>query len=177
MYKTTPTFFIIIFTITSAISQFNSFDLIPSNASNYKPSYQSNYPEWGKMLYNENLNFNKLEEAYAQWDKSEEENFKALVRYYKLWKKAVAPYITPDGTISLEDVNIYQQNIYTQQLQHRTTTTALRSGENKWTFLGPKETFWLNESGSSEEPEACPWQVNIYAFLEDYDHRGGYIKP
>jgi PKD repeat protein/photosystem II stability/assembly factor-like uncharacterized protein len=39
----------------------------------------------------------------------------------------------------------------------------LGSREGDWSFLGPKETFWLNEQGSPTDPSSCPWQVNVYS--------------
>ena len=47
--------------------------------------------------------------------------------------------------------------------------------ENDWSFLGPKETYWLNESGSSVPPKSCPWQVNVYSFdVAESDHNTLY---
>jgi photosystem II stability/assembly factor-like uncharacterized protein len=42
--------------------------------------------------------------------------------------------------------------------------TQISEANNQWSFLGPKETFWLNESGGESVPASCPWQVNIYSF-------------
>ena len=36
--------------------------------------------------------------------------------------------------------------------------------DNNWEFLGPKETFFLNETGGEIAMASCPWQVNVYSF-------------
>ena len=38
------------------------------------------------------------------------------------------------------------------------------TSDNTWEFLGPKETFFLNETGSEIAMASCPWQVNVYSF-------------
>ncbi len=48
----------------------------------------------------------------------------------------------------------------------QTAATQLKSasGDNAWSFLGPKETHFLYNPSYPDQVGACPWQVNVYAF-------------
>lgn len=153
----------LLFTSLSTFGQqkFTTHDYIPGNILNYKPAYQDNYPTWAKMLYQEDINYYEIEKAYSNWKINGNDDFRAVEKYYKIWIQKVSPFVAEDGSIQLIGVETYYNNILSSQ--QKTTTNQLKDGTN-WEFLGPKETFWLNESGSTQEPEACPWQVNIYTF-------------
>jgi PKD repeat protein/photosystem II stability/assembly factor-like uncharacterized protein len=141
-----------------------SHDHIPNNNLNYKPAYQSDYPAWAKMLYQEDAHFFEIADAYQDWKSNvNTTSFKAIERYYKIWRKQVTPYVAPDGSIQLDKVNLYYKNLARQQQEAVSSDQQVRN-TTQWEFLGPKETFWLNESGASQAPDACPWQVNVYTF-------------
>lgn len=138
--------------------KFYSHDYVPGNILSYKPAYQDDFPQWAKMLYQENPNFHVISELYDKWSVNDSETFKSVVKYYKLWEMKVLPFVDEEGQIQLpEDWNSFNQFL---------PNAGNRNGANgpEWEFLGPKETFWLNESGSADTPKACPWQVNIYTF-------------
>ncbi len=139
-------------------------DYIPGSLPSYKPAYQEDYPEWAKKLYQENINYQEIESAYTKWKANNSIQFRPIEKYYKIWKRHVLPFVNQDGTIQLAKINTYYKTLeeHHQATQSAKTMNSVSAGE--WEFLGPKETFWLNESGAAQTPEACPWQVNIYTF-------------
>jgi len=158
----------ILFTLLTTISLFGQeqtvpHDFIPGNIPNYKPAYQADYPTWAKMLYQENSNFFEIEKEYQQWKRKGLRIFRPIERYYKIWKRKVIPYVSDDGTIQLDKIATYYKHL-SQHQKTAVPTNINRNNQTGWEFLGPKETFWLNESGNVETPAACPWQVNIYNF-------------
>ena len=142
-------------------SQYNQYDELPGIIKTYKPAYSDSYPDWAKMLYQEEINYKEIEKAYQSWAAHTEVEKSAILRYYKIWKRALADFVLPGGHIAVPDLKYYQENLRYAQLNPM--TQKAQSNAN-WSFLGPKETFWLNESGSSTAPSSCPWQVNVYSF-------------
>lgn len=147
--------FLLISTFIFGQQKFVPHDFAPSNMPNYKPAYQDNFPDWAKMLYQENINYFHLEEAYLQWKTTAEDEFKSIEKYYKIWQAKVLPFVANDGQIRLDKFNTVAKP---------TKPIPTTGSKSTWSFLGPKETFWLNESGDTQAPKACPWQVNIYSF-------------
>ncbi|MFT4664180.1 MAG: hypothetical protein ACI8YQ_001841 [Polaribacter sp.] len=159
---------IVLFSALQVFGQqkFVSQDYIPGNIPSYKPAYQEDYPEWAKMLYQENSNYYEIEQAYEKWETTGATNFRPIRKYYKIWERNILPFVTENGTIQLSNLaRNYKDTYYNNvaQSNREAQSGILRTGV-EWEFLGPKETFWLNESGASQAPEACPWQVNIYTF-------------
>lgn len=144
-----------------AQTKFVPHDHIPGNIPSYKPAYESDYPNWAKMLYQENINYYEIEQAYEKWEATGSADFRPIRKYYKIWQRNILPFVTEDGAIHLADIDTYNKNLLVSQ---KSTPTNKTENGTEWEFLGPKETFWLNESGTSQVPEACPWQVNIYTF-------------
>lgn len=153
-------FFALSISIGVAQKAYTPYDDFPGMIKTYKPAFQATYPDWGKKLYQYPVNYFEVVDLYEQ---SQEKNYKALVRYYKLWKRNIASYVKDDGSIYLPDMEVYYKRQHQLQLDAKNISIDSKS-ESDWTFLGPKETFWLNESGSSTPPLSCPWQVNVYSF-------------
>lgn len=144
--------------------KFTPYDELPSVEKILKPEYSENMPDWGKMLYDYPVNFNEINRAFTIWEKQNPGVKNALSRYYKLWRKHLEGYIDYDGTIHLPDPKIIETNLKRAQSIDTQLRKAPAAGNtSNWTFWGPKETFWLNESGSTATPKACPWQVNVYS--------------
>ena len=144
-----------------AQQQFTPYDDLPGISKNYKPMYNEEMPYFAKLLYTYPINLRQVSDAFNDFSKKNPAVKNAQTRYFKLWHKAVIPYTDTAGTIHLPDNNA--QVISDQDT--RNITHSLRTGGNSdWSFWGPKETFWLNESGSTNPPKSCPWQVNVYAF-------------
>ena len=144
--------------------KYTPYDELPSIEKILKPEYSDNMPDWGKMLYQYPVNFNEISRAYTIWEKQNPGVKNALSRYYKLWRINLASYVDYDGTIHIPDPKVIEANLIKSQSHDAQLRKAPAAGNtSNWTFLGPKETFWLNESGSSTPPKACPWQVNVYS--------------
>ncbi len=144
--------------------QYTPYDDIPGLIKSYKPSYNPDYPGWAKMLYDYPVNYYELIDAYNKSGTDNSDNYKDVIRYFKLWRKSIEPWVMEDGSIFLPDLDEYYKRLKSLQLDAGNEQGNNIKSASDWTFLGPKETFWLNESGSPQDPIACPWQVNVYSF-------------
>jgi len=163
---------LIISIASSAQSHFTPYDDLPGLVKSYKPSYDESFPDWTKMLYSSSINFNEINEGFEAYMAEHPEEESAIIRYYKNWAREVADFVQDDGTIVLPDMELYYSNLREQQMgawghggMGHGDGEAWKQGnrEGNWSFLGPKETFWLNEQGSPGDPLSCPWQVNVYS--------------
>lgn len=146
----------------SAQKHFTPYDALPSMVKSHKPSYQEDMPTWAKMMYEPVVNYNEVLHEYNQYFTLHPKTKSPINRYFKQWCRALAPFASFDGTISIPDETQIESQLRSQiaQLSQKSLNTS-RSNDT-WTFWGPKETFWLNENGSAAAPDACPWQVNVY---------------
>lgn len=149
--------FILIFLSINLIAQdkFVAHDYINGNIPSYKPTFQESFPKWAKLLYENEANFYDIQQSYNHWklDNSKKE-FKAVERYYKIWSRHVIPYVSEDGSIIIPN---HSTDVESQNMPNIVS-------DNNWEFLGPKETFFLNETGGEIAMASCPWQVNVYSF-------------
>lgn len=152
--------------ITYAQTQrYTTYDDLPEIDRILKPNYSDDMPEWGKMLYSYPINFNTIDRAFTIWEANNKDKKTDLMRYYKLWRKAITPYVSYNGEISMPDVTIIRENLRRAQINSLKPRRAPAAGNNSnWTFWGPKQTFWLNESGSTTAPGPANWQANVYSF-------------
>jgi len=149
----------------SNAQSYTAYDNLPAINKSYKPSYDNNYPQWAKMLYYFPVNYNEIAKGYDAYIAEHKGEHSPIIRYYKIWRRAVANYVLPDGTIELPDVAELNKNTLKSQLEAVSKRKSAEAANSDWTFLGPKQTFWLNESNDPEwTQEPCPWQVNIYSF-------------
>lgn len=163
--KPAVTFSLLLIALTAwAQQKFTPYDDLPGIIKSYKPAFNNNYPAWAKMLYDDSVNFFDVEEAWAKSAEKENDDHTAISRYFKIWSRAVQPYVLDDGTIQVPDLNEYYNNLKKSQTEVSRKPDRKIISRSGWTFLGPKETFWLNENGSPQPPKSCPWQVNVYSF-------------
>ena len=145
-----------------AQGNYTPYDYYPGVIREYKPVYQDDYPGWAKMLYDFPVNYNDITEKFETYMQQYPGEKTPITRYFKIWSRAVEAYSMADGSIRIPDVDSYYQQLRETQLGvHKKDRER---NEANWTFLGPKETFWLNESGAPNDPLSCPWQVNVYSF-------------
>ena len=160
-FKLTILFVIVCFS-ANAQTTYTPYDELPTIIKSYKPAYDESYPQWGKKLYQYPINFNEICREFDQYINDEKPEKSALIRYFKIWRQAMEPYALTDGTIQLPDIQQLQQNLKSTQLnadqQLKSETT-----ESSWSFLGPKETFQLNQGNPNNTPPALPWQANVYS--------------
>lgn len=147
------------------VQQFTPYDELPELNKSLKPVYSDDMPEWGKMLYTYPINFNTIDRAFIKWESANKGQETPLRRYYKLWRIAIAPFINFDGQITAPDTQLIEKNLTYYQARSLQIRRAPAVGNtSNWTFLGPKETYWLNESNSTTAPGTAPWQANVYSF-------------
>lgn len=143
---------------------YTRYDDLPGVNKSYKPAFSPDFPEWAGMLYKDDINFNTINKAFEDYMSLHKGEKSAIIRYYKIWRRACEPYVKEDGSILLPDIKKYYENLRNKQLGYRNKVKPSGKSASDWTFLGPKETFWLNENGSATAPPSCPWQVNVYSF-------------
>ncbi len=155
------------------IQQVTPYEKLPSSQVDLKPTYDDDLPQWAKMLYQYPINMRDIDREYRIWEKAELKRTglpkikTPLVRYYKIWRKSLIQYVDVDGKINLPDTEkLYKELIRSQEasyLEAQGIQKAPQSSNNSnWTFLGPKNTYYLN--GGDGHTAAAPWQVNIYSF-------------
>ena len=137
------------------IPQYTEYDnRIPGIIKSYKPAYDDLYPDWAKKLYIYPVNVYEIEKEFEAYISKNPGKHNAIIRYYKQWIRAIAPYTDNIGTIHIpvEKISINKSMFSSEQTL---------SNKANWQFWGPKETVWLNENGNTAP---CPWQANIYSF-------------
>ena len=144
--------------------QVTPYDDLPGIYKSYKPAYDENFPAWAKMLYRYPVNYNDICREFDQYMVQHPGEKSAVIRYFKIWQRAVESCALPGGTIELPDYKRYYENLGRSQRYQDPGNGYAASSGSSWTFLGPRETFWLNESGSAIPPASCPWQANVYSF-------------
>jgi photosystem II stability/assembly factor-like uncharacterized protein len=154
--------FLLVFNSSDAQNQYTPYDDLPGIIKSYKPAYQENFPDWAKMLYQYPVNYFEVIEEFKNWESNNKRVKNPEYRYFKIWQRSVESFVQVDGNIEVPDLEAYYNRLYQSQLKSKEISEPKTNSD--WTFLGPKETFWLNESGSSQTPKACPWQVNVYSF-------------
>lgn len=156
--------FIIFISTVSAQTPYTPYDDIPGVIKSYKPAYNNSYPSWALMLYQYPVNYFEITHDFEVYMSQHSGEKSPEIRYFKIWQRAISPYVMNDGTIELPDIQQYHKRLRSSQLNTKSNTGNESRSNSDWTFLGPKETYWLNESGNPNTPDACPWQVNVYSF-------------
>ena len=175
LWKTLTAALFCFYTLSAAgQKQYTPYDEMPGINKSYKPACSDDFPDWAKMLYQPSVNYNDITREFDAWIAKHPSEKNAIIRYFKIWRRAVESYVMADGRIVLPDLEKYYETLRNTQTSagHHITSPLQNAGHHitspstnsDWTFLGPKETFWLNESGSSSAPASCPWQANVYSF-------------
>ena len=152
--------------VTPAVAQqeYTPYDHLPGINKSYKPGYEKEFPEWAKKLYHYPVNFLEINSDFEDYMSLHPNEKSPVIRYFKIWRRVLEPYTSNDGTIHLPDLENYRIHLKNAQTDSGSRLNSSASVGSHWTFLGPKETFWLNESGSTTPPGNCPWQANVYSF-------------
>lgn len=153
---------LVCFQLTAQI-QDTPYDNMPGVNKATKPQYNAEFPQWAQLLYQYPVSYYDVVENYEAASHVRGDELGTINRYYKLWIRAIEPFVNQDGSIEVPDPNEFYRTLQTNQIAASEISGANRMTSD-WTFLGPKETFWLNESGMETTPAACPWQVNVYSF-------------
>lgn len=143
-------------------AQATRYDDLPSINVSLKPAYSQDFPDWAKMLYSETTNFNEISAGFQAYEREHPGEESAIIRYFKIWSRAVEPYVLDDGSIQMPDPEKVQQQLFKTQTSGNNARST--NSPSDWSFVGPKETYWLNENGQANPPGACSWQANVYSF-------------
>ena len=160
-------FFSFVVIISTAQNQYTPYDELPGIDKIYKPAYDKSFSGWKKMLYEYPINFIDIENDFNSYIIKNRGKKSAIIRYYKIWRKIIKTYSNSKGNIELPDIQKIRKEIYNAQLNAGKLVKSATIIRSNWTFLGPKETFWLNSKNSESDPfdqKQCPWQVNVYSF-------------
>lgn len=154
---------IVILTITTTYSQgkYTIYDKLPGVPISYKPAMEASYPAWGKMLYTHDINVHVLDREFEEWESKKTGEFRPLRKYYKLWRRAVAPYVTKDGTIQMPEPSSPQLSQNKNPLL-KTAAECTETDDRRWQFVGPKETNWTINNQTTPR-RAASYQVNVYS--------------
>ena len=152
----------LLFCSSGFAQRYTEYDEISPLLKSYKPAFDKRFPGWAKKLYEYPANFNEITSAYQAFIKENGTEKNALSRYYKIWCREIEPYVQPDGSILLPDIKRIKSKLRKAQLS--ANTRSIIKGTGDWTFLGPKETYWLNSDDNPVPPSSCPWQANVYSF-------------
>lgn len=145
-------------------TQFTPFDDIPGIIKSYKPAYDESFPGWARMLYRYPVSVNEVDSGFQVYMNVHPGEKSPVIRYYKIWRRAVEPFVMDDGSIRIPDLADYRNNLLNSQQDAARKYKTVAGDNSGWRFLGPRQTFWLNETGSQQAPPSCPWQVNVYSF-------------
>jgi len=156
--------FVILPQVAQAQIQYTPYDDLPGIIKSYKPAYSEDLPAWAKMLYEYPVNLSVITREFDQYLKQHPGERSPAIRYFRQWKRALESCAGADGLIIMPDLELYERNLSDARISAGNQSRPLPSGGPAWTFIGPRETFWLNESGSATAPASCPWQVNVYSF-------------
>lgn len=144
--------------------EYTPYEELPTIEKILKPTYSENLPDWAKMLYQYPVNFNEINKGYDEYMRANPDTKNALTRYFRLWKKNLAEFADADGNINIEEVNaMYKANASGEPLRSKSKNVKSAGDVSDWTFWGPKNTYWLNESGDASAPDPAPWQANVYS--------------
>jgi len=134
--------FFISFSGITAIGQlqFTPYDELPGVHKSYKPAYNDDLPSWAKMLYQTHINFHDINREFDAYIARRPGEKSAIIRYYRIWRRACEPHVLPDGTIQLTDLERYFKKLNDTQMEVGKSSKSVPASNSDWTFLGPKET-------------------------------------
>ena len=145
--------------------KFTPYENLPTSQPILKPDFNEQMPEWGKMLYQYPINFYEITNLYNTWEAQELKRTgmskvrNPLVRYYKIWRQSVEPYVLFDGAIEMPDVNQVFATLRRNQVESskKMMRSPAAGNSSSWSWVGPKNTVWTDKTSTS-----APWQVNVY---------------
>ncbi len=79
--------FVIVCPVIEAQDMITPYDRLPGMKVSYKPSYQSDYPEWAKMLYQYPVNYYEINRSYEDYARLHPGEKSPIIRYFKIWRQ------------------------------------------------------------------------------------------
>ncbi len=146
-------------------TKYTPYDNIPGIIKSYKPEYDESYPDWAKMLYQYPVNFNDVCDKFDAYVNSRTQKEKSpIIRYMKIWRRALGEYVNDKGEIILPDIDKINANLLKAQKLANSDLKSTNNSGSDWNILGPINTFYLKDDKIYGVPKSCPWQANVYSF-------------
>lgn len=116
------------------------------------PAIDESTPEWAKVMYLEDDNFEKIERLKTEYYKVNKWEKNIHVQNYKFWLKSVQNYVGEDGKVTIPNSGI---EFLKYEKYKKQKSAENRSATSSWVNLGPYET--TNGSGNP-----TPTQANVF---------------
>lgn len=130
-----------------------------ANAQNNYPEPRINpsdplLPEWVKEMYSSNPDIYSVDAGYNRYFEVGNRKHDVYTRWYKRWRRYIAPFVTEAGRISMPTLS--------ERLASSNRHSANRDA-GEWSFLGPKRH--LSSKYSAADPHVLiSEQANVYCF-------------
>lgn len=121
-----------------------------TNGELNQPIKTDQMPSWAHLMYDNPIDFIKLEMAYRDYYKSRAFEKSSYTRYYKRLIMSHRNLMDGDGKSMALDIDTKEKFFQKNKLQSRTGAPVWKAYD--------METFFLENNR-----KACPWQVNVYA--------------
>ncbi|HRK83339.1 MAG TPA: T9SS type A sorting domain-containing protein [Saprospiraceae bacterium] len=120
----------------------------------FLPDQADDTPPWAVWLYQEQPNVAKVDSAYRAYYAGHDFVKTSHTQYYKKWRRAVEPFVQPDGSVLLPQ---NERRETWEQLWLEQRAAAPKSNTTPWQHIGPVETF-----STSPAQVKVSWQANVY---------------
>ncbi len=149
--------------------RYTPYDKVPGVPIMYKPAYTPTYPDWAKMLYQYPVDYHAICDKFDSYMLKNKGSKSAIIRYFKLWRPAIAPFVSTDGNIELPDFKaLNNKKALNSKIDNKSSKSGIAQksslvDNSNWTFWGPKRTVWRNTGANLNAGDDAPWQSNIFS--------------
>ena len=147
----------------NAQNRYTPYDDLPGINRSDKPAYSNAFPEWGKMLYEYPVDYNKIVEEFEKYEANHKGEENAITRYFINWRRVVENYVDGEGKIYMPDLQELNKQILNRYKNIYLKKKNAAANNSNWTLFGPKETFNLKWNDDTDNSNPLPWQVNVYS--------------
>ncbi len=150
----------------SAFALLFAFHLHAQKLFKPAPASGETLPDWAQEMYTDHPNVWKVDDGYRAWRISHPSEKTTFSQYYKKWRRAVQPYVSPAGWV--EKPGAAESATFQQRIkQLKTDAAGAGRFSATWTSIGPFETFNTN---TGPDPLAKSSQANIYCIDQSFSH-------
>src|SRR3712207_1471600 len=121
-------------------------------STQYKPyapvGVPNGAPKWMERLADvEDVNYYAMLDSFEEFKRIHPEMrrktpmTKAVINYFKRWRKAYRPYVNKDGRIAMPAFSEYRKFVTDMNARRHKKTTTRAGGGSKWEVLAPLMTY------------------------------------
>ena len=125
----------------------------------HEPRINSNdptLPEWVKEMYSDQPDVYKVDRLRNQYFERNNRKHDVYTRWYKRWRRYIAPFVTEDGSIKMPTAE--------ERLQEANSINRSNSRDvGTWSYLGPKNHFNV-KYGNADNNVLISDHSNVYCF-------------